>query len=579
MAGHATNEGAMMWHWLRTVDEEAIGVWANKGLLRRGAKVLAGSAPVQWTLLPAEARASIEGHTQRVEGVGFARLSCDCPALGPCHHLCAFLLGLRQHLLEQPGQAPDSGDAGLATGGDDARSVLPAPWLAEDFSVLERALGAAHVRRALHWRARGIEVALETCDGVLIGQFSEPEEVTVRIPSAGGLAASTCGCKAAQCAHRARVVLQAREAAGAPLPETPVQALEPVALARLAQLDDWLQALVLQGSTGLGGAFIDQGDALATELRQAGLPRLGNSLQALLALLRDEQARRGGAAERLPGVLAAVWMLARGLRQTPLPRPYAEMAGEHRRTYHRLEGVSLLGVAAEVWDTLSGHRGFSVHFLAPGLGRYFSWSESRARDLDAQWMAEDALREGQLAGVATDVLLTRPLCLLNGWASRDGRLSAREGSRLVPLEEGEGEATAWPEADDLGALVRTLGEALLADPWQQSPPRLARLAVGKVGAVRVDQALRRWSVRASDPSGRDFILRGGMEGFEARGMRKLLHRLEAGRVLQEVFGRIACEGGHIVCAPLSVRWQGVAGIQHLNAPWLRTAQGGGAQHA
>lgn len=547
---------SLLWQWVRGLDEAAIADWANKGLVKRGAKTLAAGAGVRWTLEADAARADIEGYAQRVDGVGFSRLACDCPAFGPCHHLCAFLLGLRARLAERP---PSTDEV--------AAAVPPArPWLAGEADALERALGAAAVRRALHWQARGIVVELTENEAGLHAHLAEPDAVTVRVPRAGGLAASTCSCKAAQCAHRALTLLQARVAAAAPVPQASVAALEPAARIRIEQLDDWLSALVLQGSAGIGAAFVDQGEALATELRQADLPRLGASLQGLVGLLRELRAGRGGAAERLPAALAAVWVLARGLRQTPLPRPYAELAGAHRRTYRRMDGVRLHGVAVEVWTSPAGQRGFSVHFHAPELGRYFSWSESRARDADPQWQADAALLDGQLAGVAVTALLARPHRLVCGWASEDGRLSVREGTCLSALD-----AAADVAPDDLGALARALGERTIADPWRQPPPRLARLAVGEVGTLEVDRALRRWSLPLRDPAGRSFVLRGGLDGFELKGVRKLQHGLEAGRVPAEVCGRIASAGGGIVCAPLSVRWRGVAGIQHLNAPWLRVA--------
>ncbi|MCW0038030.1 EAL domain-containing protein, partial [Acinetobacter baumannii] len=81
------------------------------------------------------------------------------------------------------------------------------------------------------------------------------------------------------CAHRALVALQARRLAGAPMPELPAHALEAGALQRLAQARQWLTGWVLQGRAGMSPAFLDQGEALATELRQADLQqRLMGSL-------------------------------------------------------------------------------------------------------------------------------------------------------------------------------------------------------------------------------------------------------------------------------------------------------------
>ncbi len=549
----------MLQQWLHALDDAAIADWANKGLLKRGAKTLAACDSAQWTLAADAAAANIEGHTQRLGGVGFAQLACDCPAFGPCHHLCAFLLGLRARLLAQA-------EAGA---GEVVERAPARPWLEGEAASIEQAFGAAATRRALQWLARSFEAELEEGDAGLVGQLLDPEEATVRVPRAGGLAAATCTCKAASCAHRALVVVQARQAAGAAIPQLPALGLEAPARARLGQLEDWLVALVLQGSAGVGPAFVDQGEALATELRQADLPRLGATLQGLVQLLRDDQARRGGAAERLPDALAAVWVLVRGLRREPMPRPFTELAGVHRRSYRRLGGLLLHGVGAEVWETLAGQRGFSVYFHAPESGRYFSWSESRARDLDPQWQPAEALEQARLAGIAATALLQRGHRLECGWASADGRLSARDGTRLSVAE---GAAPACP-ADDLATLLQGLGERLRADPWQRPPPLLARLAVGEVGALQVDRALQRWSLPLGDPHGISFTLRGELAGFQGLACRRLQAGLAAGHVPSEVFGRLSQQDGLVVLAPISVRWADASGLLHLSAPKLATSRG------
>ena len=176
-------------------------------------------------------------------------------------------------------------------------------------------------RKALRWMAQGFEAVLEEAPATLIGELSNPDEVTVRLPRAGGLAAASCSCKAAACAHRALVALQARRLAGAPMPELPAHALEAGALQRLAQARQWLTGWVLQGRAGMSPAFLDQGEALATELRQADLPRPASVLNLLVRALRDERAGRAGAAERVAPLLAALWMLLRGLSQQPASAP------------------------------------------------------------------------------------------------------------------------------------------------------------------------------------------------------------------------------------------------------------------
>lgn len=550
----------MMHDWLRGLDDDAIADWANKGLLKRGAKTLAaaGAAPAGWRLDAAQAQAALDGHTQTLNGTGFAALHCDCPAYGPCHHLCAFLLGLRARVADQAASAPAGREA----------SPPATPWLDGDADAVARAFGAAASRKALLWLAQGTEAGLVAGEGALVGELADPDEVTVRVPRAGGLAAATCTCKASTCAHRALVVLQVRREGGAPLPALPARVLDEAALARLAQTRQWLGALVLQGSAGIGPAFLDQGEALATELRQADLPRPGAVLNLLVRALRDDRAGRGGATERLPALLAALWMVLRGLGRQPMPRPFRELAGVHRRPYRRADDVLLHGIAAAVWHTRGGQRGFSVYFQALGGegGRYLVWSVSRGEGLDPDWQADLALEGETLDGRCARQLVGAAHRLACGWVSDDGRLSAREGTRLMSPPDGA-PVPVLPLPDDPAALLRRHADELRADPWRQPPPRWARLAVDHHGALHTDTALQRWSLPMRGDGGVAFVARGELQGLQARTHRALQQGLQRGETLAEVFGRIDVVAGELIVAPVSVRWSKRPAYHHLSTDW------------
>lgn len=533
----------MMWAWLRLLDDAAIADWANKGLLRRGAKTLAADAS-EWTLAPDHAAAHLEGHTQTLRGAGFTTLQCDCPAHGPCHHLCAFLLGLRA-------RAPSA-----------TISVAATPWLDGPADAVAKTLGEGAVRKALHWLAQGFEAALNESDGALIGDLSDPDEVTVRLPRAGGLAAASCTCKATTCAHRALVSLQARRAAGIAIPPLPETVLDETARTCLAQTRHWLTALALQGTAGIGPAFLDQGEALATELRQADLPRPGALLANLVNALRDDRLGRGGAVERIPDSLASLWMCVRGLGQHPLPRPFHELAGVHRRAYRRAERLVLHGITTEIWYTRTGQRGFSVHFQESVSGRYLRWSESRRHDFDPEWAPEAALAIATLGERPVRRLLAEPHLLHRGWVSDDGRLSAREGTQLIDAQN----PVPLPAPDDPATLLREHAANLHADPWRPFPPRHARLAVTGCAMPETDSIRQRWRMRL-EGDGLDFELHGELRGVQADIRRRLQKHLQRGERPAEVFGRIESVGGQLGMVPLAVRWQGRDCFHSLCTDW------------
>ncbi|MBL8357038.1 MAG: hypothetical protein JNM01_19695 [Delftia acidovorans] len=549
----------MMQEWLRTLDDDAIADWASKGLLKRGAKALAAVDAGQWELAASQARAGIEGHVQTLAGAGFATLQCSCPAFGPCHHLCALLLGLRARLAHE-------------TPADGMAQAPAAPWLDGDAGAVAQAFGMGAQRKALRWMAQGFEAVLEEAPATLIGELSNPDEVTVRLPRAGGLAAASCSCKAAACAHRALVALQARRLAGAPVPQLPAHALEAGALQRLAQARQWLTGWVLQGRAGMSPAFLDQGEALATELRQADLPRPASVLNLLVRALRDERAGRAGAAERVAPLLAALWMLLRGLAQQPMPRPLSELAGVHRRSYRRVQGLCLHAVAAELWHARGGQRGFSVHLQDAASGRYLTWSASRAEGFDPEWEPARALDSETLGGLTARQLLQGPHVLLDGWASDDGRLSARDATRLAPAQATGPlpiQATGpLPGADDPQALLQRHLQDLHADPWRQQPPLWARLQVAGSGLAQRDELLQRWTIALQSPApGPSLSLVGDLHGMQGRAGDALRRELARGRVLREVFGRVAIAAGQLQIAVASVRWQDSAHWHHPSTAW------------
>lgn len=546
----------MMQQWLRSLDDAQIADWANKGLMRRGSKALASSDPASWTLEESSAQAQIEGQQQRLSGVGFSELSCDCPAFGPCHHLTAFLLGLRERLASEPEAAAPAADTEPAT-----------PWLDGDADICTQAFGAALARRGLSWLGNGCEASIEISGSGVVATLLDPDEATVRIPRAGGLAASTCSCKAERCAHRVLTLLQLRRDADLPIPEIPEPSLSSDGKARLQQLEDWLLALVMQGSAAIGPSFIDQGEALGTALRQADLPRPAQAVQALVQLLRDDQARMGGAAEKLADALAAIWVLVRGLRASPLPRPFRELAGVLRRGYRRRDGLLLRAEGVEVWETLTGFRGFTLYLRELASGDCYRWSEARGREQDPQWEPIRALQHSARIDRSDAASLFEQVHRLNlGWVSGDGRLSAREGTSLQPLPD---ESTE-PQLAEPQALVELLRQRLLADPWQRHDSEPHWLHISACGQPQQDRASQRWTLQVAGEGEVPICLQLSTDSHErARIAEKISQPLAAGQRIDAIFGPLWLENGQLHLRPVSLRWQGDSAIQHLSVGALR----------
>ncbi|RSZ60930.1 hypothetical protein HF313_17420 [Massilia atriviolacea] len=531
-----------LFDWIRSLDDDGVAAWANKGLVRRGLKVLADGADPQWRIGDGEAGARIEGFTQQIGKLGFEHARCDCPAQVTCHHLCAFLLGLRQHL-------PDS-----------AAEAAPAPadWLLADSDRLGALLGTAALRKALQWLANDTEAELEHLPGVVTGTLELTEPVIVRLPAVGGLAAALCSCRKPACAHRALVVLQARRESGQPIPPLPPVALDADAADRLGHLRGWMASLVIQGWSGSGQAFLDQGEALAMELKQAQMPRVCAALQQLVGLLRQDS----GAAQ---DALAALWMLLRGLQASPLPRPLRELTGVHRRGYGAVGGLELHCTGVERWSSAGGHHGFSLHFWAPARQDYLVWSEVRQQALAPEWDPDHALMHADLGGLALTSMLAAPCVLASGWVSGNGRLSGRDGTRVHALA-GE---LCLPLIEDLTPLIARMAADLHEDPWRVAAPAAVCIGIARQEALQGDRGGGAWSMAACDAAGNPLRLQGGFDGMDATVHQELHKAQRAGWRMEALFGYLRIERGALSIRPVSVRWSGNPRWRDLSAPWLR----------
>lgn len=401
--------------WLRDLTDDTLSEWASRGLLRRAQKLLEGQDSVEWQLEGEQAAVSLDGHRQQLAGVGFERLSCSCPAFGICHHQVALLLGLRTHLLEVAEAA--------------VPAVAPAePWRVE-IDELPGLLGRAAMNRAQRWLAQGLAAELRIDERELRAEMEVPARFEVMIPRSGGLPASLCSCRESRCAHRALVLLQV---AGVQVSEdAPAEALDHRQQQALASLDAWLQELAVLGLNGGSSLFLARGEALATELVQADLPLPGRLLTRVVGCLGAERAgMTGSSARELREQLAPLIAHRRALARVPLPQPLPQLAGVHRRRFHPVGELELLCVAAQCWETRSDFIGYSLHFLSLRDGRHYSMSESRARALNPQWSPRQALLQAEFGGQRAASLVGRHCLLEKGWASEDGRLSSREGTRL-----------------------------------------------------------------------------------------------------------------------------------------------------
>jgi hypothetical protein len=250
---------------------------------------------------------------------------------------------------------------------------------------------------------------------------------------------------------------------------------------------------------------------------------------------------------RLRQALAILSAHVGALIRQPLPQPLLSLAGMHRRRYSLRRDLDLVGVATEVWETLSGYRGYSVYFYAPEAHSYFQLSEARKPDQEPGWDPGLALVQACFGGQKADALLGNRVRMLNGWCSRDNRLSAREGCRLT-----EPEPLSFTElikyTENLSQLALRLADKARQNTYEMDLHSYGLIAVDGSLTLDFDRYRQSWQGAVRDHLGRIFELSlpGTVLGNQAA------RRLKKPSSIKALFGRWHIEGESLSLEPVAV---------------------------
>ena len=531
--------------WLRELDEDFMIAWANKGLLRRGLK-LADSLPADAATANAEdCQAQLEGHQQVLKPPGgFEQLSCSCPAPGACHHLIGFLLCLKN-------QTNAAGDPPAT------ESAERPPWLAEDLSALEQQLGKSYLKRAQQVLLQAPDIELRDSARGLVARITEAEHFEVRIPRSIGLRAATCSCKAERCWHKALAVLAARQQADLYDPLANVEhALSSGQIDVVAQLNDWLRELVLQGSAGLSRALLERGDALVTVARQADFPLLASLLAGLLERLYDELAGRSFFRfEQLHNRLAQLWCRLQALQQIPLPQPLLALAGAHKRQYRLLQNLDLNMIAAEAWNSAAGFSGLSLHGYDPVNRVWYRHTQARS-DQQAEasnWTPQRCWQHDTWGRQRLQDLPLSRIRLRRGWSSLDQQLSGREGTLIERIADQLSDAEL-PICTDFARLWAECAQTLRHDPLLSPRPLPVLLKIERADAPVFDSLNQTWSQCLYDSAEKTLAAHILLADDTSAALRGQLDRLwRQSKRWDLIFGWLSQQGASLRFKPVSLR--------------------------
>ncbi len=564
--------------WLRQLDDDMLAGWANRGLLRRARGVLAavGDVDAAWT---AEGlRSAIEGQTQTLDGPGFQHLRCGCPANGACHHaLAALLHWAAQFAVEAEQETATADDA-------------PPFWNRPDWAPLERALGAAALRRAAAWLEGDATVQFTATGTQLDALLQGDVDARLRFDAALGPDAAVCTCAQPRCAHRALALLVWRRQqgldTGAPLSSPRPRSERVVHVAvRSARL-----ALAGEGQAQLSTTRIDDLTALAQRCRQAELPLLSYALRALQHALAEEFARRGrGRPETVARLLAHAWARLRALEANPAPQPRTQLTGRHRRDYRPAAPLDLQLLALERWDLDADRAGFSLHAWCLNTRRWWRLPVADYAGFDGD---RPDWRSHAWAGRTLPTLLGHRLRLIGAWASADGSLTARADTRWdedpapAPAPaDGPADAVAGNAVAANTALtdIRTPPDPALAldidaaaRAWRAARPDNildARPQLVLLGPLRLRPPAAAagldWSQTGFDAQNRCVELR--LEG-DSDSRQRAIARLQAAQTrglrISHALGWLQCVDGRVLLEPLSLWDVRSQAWLHLHAPDL-----------
>lgn len=481
-------------------DDEALVAFANVGLLRRARKLLEPDEPTLGEGAEGGLEASGDGWSVRIRrGGALTTARCDCPSAGPCQHVVAVILALRERTT-----ATAAGPAVAAT-------LLQALEAMEWERVREWCGGPA-----FEW-ARARVVELED-HGVSVESATY---VTVRLPvplptvrfMAFDLDAATVD-PAGRNDRRvvALAVLLLRRRAGLPMPDL-LHRAPPVGSDRRRPLADLValthDALRL-GLLHLPTSFLARMESAAAAARGSGWYRVAALTERAVAEADALDGHHAAADTAiLLSVLAEIAVVAEAIIRSvdadePIP---SALVGSARAVHERIADLDLLGCGHVRWgDALFG--GTTVVLADVASARVFTVTVvSHIRGMQQNeglaWTGAPAL--GQLSGMRvrlSGARATADLRLSNGastiarvsspatstaWADHvwDGeppaprsRMLGRDGARWVRLcLEAHGDAhfdhirqlLSWP--------VRSAGQEVLVQiPYRQhAGPALAAL--------------------------------------------------------------------------------------------------------
>ncbi len=531
--------------WIAGLSDDYLIQWANRGLFRRGNKLAEKNRDIEVDIRPDGIRADLGRCAQEITGVGFDHMSCSCPAFEKCHHLTALLVLLRDRFND-------------AERRDDSPPEKDENWHLQNPAEIRKTLGPAVIKKAKQLFMQKTPVSLDIGASELKAAIRARRTYNVVIPRAGGLKASVCTCKKeVRCVHRGLAFFQAHEEAGLEFADD----VEAACLSErqhrtLENVKTWLRTLAVQGASGVSLTQIEQGEALATLLKNVDLPKNSRHLTAVIRWLKSDRGREASARpESLRYSLARIHAHVSALGKPSPPQPFYTLAGSHTRPYDVVHNLRLAGVGAEAWEAGGEYSGFTLYLYHMQKNVWHRLVQARPLSYikEMDWSPKLEFEQGFWSGGPKySAIPGSRITVVNGWTSPDGALSGREGTVVhdaEPLERRD----MPPVYDDFASLAREY--LSYEDPrlFSDQPPMPAIIRADRWEGAVFDPYRQRWTRTGRDRNGAPVRLRidaqsHGAETIRAMGKKEFNAEIEEGWL----FGLLSNEKGVLTLRPISI---------------------------
>jgi len=420
---------------LSVFDDAALEALANRGLLRRAARDLETG---KVTVVAEDAAAiTILADGERVDmtAAGPRTARCSCPATTVCRHKLAAVLLLRN-------------GAGPAESGGSTETAVADP-LADVLAVppdrLRKWAGRANLRAALdilgetapaiEREGTGLQIRLGTVWPsvmILAGQLGRGEGLDSIISKVA---------PSRRRALHAAAVLAVWRAQGRDLSDlvetTDGEVEAPPDAAFLATVKATIEAALPTAISQAPETLEEQLFLLSVSSRTDDLPALARRLRQLSGSVRARRHRDYTVQPaQMLSAMASTYALADALASCSNPATVSRLRGAARQGYFPVGTLSMIGLAARVWETRGGARGATGYFYAPEMKRVVHVSLARVGAHDRMFDPASAFRSDVLwqVGPLQQIIGAR-LGLQGARLSPEGRLSL--------AQETIGSATAW----------------------------------------------------------------------------------------------------------------------------------------